>query len=83
MLDEVKFLDESLTVSQISDLKSTLGASLYALLDLAFDSESEEDAKVRVAEFVSAAKKSPLKIIKARGILSPEQSEAVMKFLDE
>lgn len=82
MLDDLKFLEESLTGSQISEMKSTLGNELYALLDSALDSETEEDAKVRVSEFVNAAKRKPMKIIKARRLLSPDQSEAVMRFLD-
>lgn len=82
MLDDLKFLEESLTGSQISELKSILGNELYTLLDSALDSETEEDAKVRVSEFVNAVKRKPMKIIKARRLLSPEQSEAVMRFLD-
>ena len=83
MLEKVQELGDSVTREQIKGLKGALGNSLYDLLDHAFDSETEEEAKERVAAFVSSAKKSPLKILKARKLLRPEQKTIVMEFLED
>ena len=82
MLKAVQELGESVTHIQLKELKSTLGEKLYGLLDSAFDAESEEDAKARVDAFVEEAKKSPLKILKARRFLDADQKALIMKFME-
>lgn len=83
MLEKVQDLGDSVTRDQINGLKDALGNALYDLLDHAFESETEEEAKERVAAFVSSAKKSPLKLIKARRLLTVEQKAVVMGFLED
>jgi len=83
MLDAVQELGESVSQSQIKDMKNILGEDLYSLLDEVFDSETEEDAKLRIDAFVAEAKKSPLKIMKARRVLDSDQKKLIMKFLEE
>ena len=83
MLEKVQQLGDSVTRDQIKGLKSALGDDLYDLLDHAFDAETEDEAQERVDSFVSAAKKSPLKVLKARKLLQPEQKKIVMEFLED
>jgi hypothetical protein len=83
MLEKVQQLGDSVTREQINKLKGTLGDELYGLLDHAFDSETEDEAKDRVDAFVSSAKKSPLKVLRVRKILSPEQKGIIMEFLGD
>ncbi len=83
MLEEVQELGDSVTRDQIHGLKDVLGNALYDLLDYAFESETEDEAKERVGVFVSAAKTSPLKLFEARKILSKNQMEIVMGFLGD
>jgi len=83
MLEKVQQLGDSVTRDQINGLKDALGNALYDLLDHAFESETEDEAKERVDTFVSAAKKSPVKLLKARKLLKGEQKEIVMEFLGD
>lgn len=83
MLEKVQKLGDSVTRDQINGLKKALGDDLYDLLDLAFDAETEGEAKERVDIFVSAARKSPIRVLKARKILNPEQKKIVMEFLED
>jgi len=83
MLEKVQQLGDSVTRDQIKKLKDALGNTLYDLLDLAFEAETEDEAKERVSAFVSAAKESPLKILKARRLLDEEQKAIVMGFLGD
>ncbi len=83
MLEKVQQLGDSVTRDQINDLKDALGNALYDLLDHAFESETEDEAKERVAAFVSEAKKSPLKLLRARKALHGNQKQIVMEFLGD
>lgn len=83
MLEKIQEFGETVTRGQIEDLKKALGDKLYGLLDFAFESETEKEAKDRIAAFVSEAKRSPLKMLKARGILSSDQKAVVADFLDD
>lgn len=83
MLEKVQDLGDSVTHEQIKGLKDALGDALYNLLDHAFESETEEEAKERVATFVSSAKSSPIKLIKARKLLTAEQKAVIMGFLED
>ena len=82
MLEKVQILGDSVTRDQIKQLRGALGDSLYDLLDFAFESETEEDANERIASFVSEAKGSPLKLLKARKLLTDDQKVIVMEFLE-
>jgi len=81
MLEDIQELGETVTRDQILELTKVLGEDLYGLLDHAFESETEEGAKERSAAFVASAKKSPLKVLRARGILNKEQKKLIMDFL--
>ena len=83
MLEAIQELGDSVSHSQIRDLKSTLGDELYGLLDSAFDAETEVEAKKRIDAFVSAAKENKLRMLKARRILDKEQKSLIMKFLKD
>ena len=83
MLEEIQKLGDSVSTSQIRYLRNMLGDKLFVLLDFAFDAETEEEASERVDAFVSAAKKSPLKMLKARRILNKDQKAIIMEFLEE
>jgi len=83
MLEKVQQLGDSVTRDQIKKLKGALGNTLYDLLDLAFEAETEDEAEERVGAFVSAAKESPLKILKARRLLDEGQKAIVMGFLGD
>ena len=80
MLKAVQELGDSVSHAQIKELRSALGDGLYSLLDSAFDSDTEEEAKERVAAFVSSAKENKIKLLKARRILDKDQKELIMKF---
>ena len=82
MLNDVKKLEESMTLDQTKRLKEALGDDLYKLLDIIFDSDSEEEVKAKIGNFVSAAKTKPFKIVKARKVLNEDQKEIIMKFLE-
>lgn len=82
MLEDIKALDKSIDGEKILKLRSILGDDLYLLFDLIFDAETEDDARTRIADFVTAIKKSPLKIVKARRALDKTQTKIIMKFLD-
>ena len=82
MLEKIQEFGETVTREQIKGLKKSLGDELYGLLDRAFESDTEEEAKERIAAFVSKAKKSPLKVLKARSILSAEQRAVIADFSD-
>ena len=82
MLNKVRYLGESITRDQIKGLKDILGDSLYNMLDLAFEAKTEDEVNDRILSFVSEAKRSPLKIMKARRLLSDEQKSIIMEFLD-
>ena len=82
MLEKIQELGDLVTREQISDLKKALGDDLYGLLDHAFDSETEDDAKDRIGVFVAAVKKSPVKMFKARSVLNDEQKAIIMGFLE-
>lgn len=83
MLQRVKELGDSIGREQSVDLKRILGENLYNLLDFALDSETEDDARKRIDTFVSVIKGSPLKIFKARKVLTDRQREIIMEFLGE
>lgn len=82
MLEAVQQLGDSVNHKQLKELKETLGEKLFSLLDSAFDAENEEDAVSKVESFVEEAKKSPLKILKARRILDDEQKSLIKKFME-
>lgn len=83
MLEKVQQLGDSVTRDQLKDLEKTLGEKLFSLLDHALDSEDEEEAESRVAAFVAEAKKSPIKVLKVRKILTPEQKDIVMELMGD
>ena len=82
MLKAVQELGDSVSRAQIKELRSVLGDGLYSLLDSAFDSDTEEEAKERVDAFVSLAKENKMKLLKARRILDKDQKELIMKFME-
>lgn len=82
MLEKVHELCDSMTISQASELREALGETLYSLLDSAFESETEAEAADRVAAFVSEAKKSPRKLIKARKVLDEDQKNIIIEFVN-
>jgi len=83
MLEAVQELGDSVTHGQLKDLKEILGEDLYALLDSAFDAETEEEATSRVSAFVEKAKENKLKMLKARRVLDGEQKKLIMSFMKE
>jgi hypothetical protein len=82
MLESIQELGDSVSHAQIKELRSALGDDLFSLLDLAFDSDTEEEAKERIDAFVSSAKKNVLKIFKARKVLDKDQTRLIMEFLE-
>jgi len=82
MLEKVNELCDSMTIAQASELKEVLGAELYDLLDLAFESDSEDEARSRISDFVSLAKKHPFKLIKARKLLDDNQKNIIIEFMN-
>jgi len=82
MLEEVQKLGGSVTLEQIDELRLTLGHHLYGFLKDLLDSKSEDEATKRVEAFVEEAKKSPLKILKARRLLDDDQKALIMKFME-
>jgi len=85
MLETVQELGDSVTREQLKSLKDVLGDELFGLLDHAFDSETDEEAKERIAAFVAKAKKksNALRILKARRLLDAEQKKMIMQFLGD
>ena len=81
MLEKIQEFGETVTREQIHGLKKSLGEDLYELLDRAFESETEEEAKERIDTFVSAAKKSPVRVLKSRGILTGDQKAVIAEFM--
>jgi len=82
MLESIQELGDSVSHAQIKELRSALGDDLFSLLDLAFDSDTEEEAKERIDAFVSSAKNNVLKIFKARKVLDKDQTRLIMEFLE-
>jgi len=83
MLDKIKQLESSLSFHQEKQLKSILGKEIYDLFDELIDSETEDSAREKMIVFVSAAKKSPHRMLLAQKILSEEQSDIIMDLADE
>ena len=83
MLKAVQELGDSVSPAQIKELRSILGDDLFSLLDCAFDSETEEEAKERVDAFVSSAKDNAVKMLRARRVLDKDQKDLIMKFMGE
>jgi hypothetical protein len=82
-LDKVRDLGDSVTQEQVRLLRQALGDPLYNLLDLAFESKSEDEALARVSEFVTEAKKSVMKIMMARKILKDDQKAIIAELFEE
>lgn len=73
MLDKVQHLGDSITGEQHKKIQATLGDDLFGLLEHAFDSETEDEARERVAAFIEGAKKYRLRVLRMRSLFSSDQ----------
>lgn len=83
MLSQLKKLNGSLSEDQRKDLRRVLGDDLYELFANAAESITEDEASQRVEKFAEAAGKSPLKVFKARKILTRSQKDIVLNFIKD
>lgn len=73
MLEKVQHLGDSITGEQHKKIQATLGDELFGLLEHAFDSETDEEARERVTSFIEGAKKHRLRVLRMRSIFNAEQ----------
>jgi len=73
LLDKVQHLGDSITGEQHKKIQATLGEELFGLLEHAFDSETEEEARERVASFIDGAKKQRLRVLRMRSLFNADQ----------
>jgi hypothetical protein len=78
MLEKVQHLGDSITGEQHKKIQATLGDELFGLLEHAFDSESDDEARERVAAFIEGAKKHRLRVLRMRSIFSGEQKSLLL-----
>jgi len=82
MLEAIQELGDSASHDQLKKLKDILGSDLFGLLDTAFDSTTEEEAKERIDAFVQSAKKNAIRMLKARRVLDDDQKRLIMNFME-
>lgn len=80
---KVDELAASLTSDQREELKEKLGDKMYALLDNMTKAEDDDGAQAAIDSFIAAAKKKPMKVLKARRVLTRGQRKIIEDFFEE
>lgn len=83
MLEKVQHLGDSITGEQHKKIQATLGDELFGLLEHAFDSETDEEARERVTFFIEGAKKYKLRVLRMRSIFNTEQKSLLLDLWED
>jgi len=83
MLEKVQQLSDSITGEQYRRVQSALGENLFDLLEHAFDSEDEDQAKERVRAFISEAKNHKFRVLKMRRIFTSDQQSLLVDLWED